>query len=161
MFSEKYRYAAVLGSLLLLLTFSSQHKALAQNAIIKGRVTDAATHKPLSYANIYVAFTGGGTSTDDNGYYSLRIDSGETVELQYSLLGYKTVVKKVKAIAQQVIDVRLEYDNKLLNEVVIRSGKKKKYRNKDNPAVELIRQVITNKPQNRIEHYDYSEYGCP
>ena len=45
-----------------------------------------------------------------------------------------------------------------LGEVVIRSGKKTKYRNKDNPAVELIRQVIAHKEQNRPESYDYVQY---
>src|SRR6185312_2903252 len=47
---------------------------------------------------------------------------------------------------------------KQLNEVVVKSGKKPKYRNKDNPAVELIRKVIENKEKNRPQAYDYVEY---
>jgi uncharacterized protein DUF5686/carboxypeptidase-like protein len=36
--------------------------------------------------------------------------------------------------------------------------KKQKYRNKDNPAVELIRKVIDNKSKNRIENSQFAEY---
>src|SRR3569833_1891054 len=32
------------------------------------------------------------------------------------------------------------------------------YRNKDNPAVELIRQVIAHKDENRMQSYSYTEY---
>ncbi len=39
-------------------------------------------------------------------------------------------------------------DSKLLKEVTVES-KRAKYRNRDNPAVELIRHVIDNKDKNR------------
>ena len=45
-----------------------------------------------------------------------------------------------------------------LQEVVVKSGKKPKYRNKDNPAVELIRRVIENREKNRPTAYTYVEY---
>ena len=41
---------------------------------------------------------------------------------------------------------------------MIKSGKKTRYTNKNNPAVELIRKVIAHKDQNRIENYNYAEY---
>ncbi|KAF5270942.1 hypothetical protein FQR65_LT17747 [Abscondita terminalis] len=44
-----------------------------------------------------------------------------------------------------------------LEEVVVQS-EKAKYRNKDNPAVELIRKVIDNKEKNRLEAQDYAEF---
>lgn len=45
-----------------------------------------------------------------------------------------------------------------LREVKITSAKKKKYSNKNNQAVELIRQVIAHKKQNQPESYDYTEF---
>ena len=45
----------------------------------------------------------------------------------------------------------------LLSSVTVKS-KKQKYRNKDNPAVELIRKVIDNKARNRIENSTFAEY---
>jgi ATPase subunit of ABC transporter with duplicated ATPase domains len=42
---------------------------------------------------------------------------------------------------------------------VVKSAKKKKYSNKNNPAVEsLLRQVIAHKAQNQVENYNYAEY---
>ena len=51
----------------------------------------------------------------------------------------------------QTINIVLTEDRKTLNEVVIKSGKKTRYTNKNNPAVELIRKVIAHKDQNRIQ----------
>jgi hypothetical protein len=45
-----------------------------------------------------------------------------------------------------------------MQEVVINAGKKPKYTNRENPAVELIRNVIANKSKNRVENYDYLAY---
>ena len=56
--------------------------------------------------------------------------------------------------ATQELDVVLVPDSRALDEVIIVGGKKVKYRNKDNPAVELIRQVIAHKDENRIKSYN-------
>jgi hypothetical protein len=45
-----------------------------------------------------------------------------------------------------------------LQEVVVKTQKRAKYRNKDNPAVELIDLVIENKDKNRITSYDFVQY---
>ncbi|MCD8538929.1 MAG: hypothetical protein LRY55_03570, partial [Leadbetterella sp.] len=50
------------------------------------------------------------------------------------------------------LDVRMQEAFTHLQEVKIR---KRKYRNKNNPAVELIRNVIENKPLNRNPLYGY------
>jgi sugar phosphate isomerase/epimerase len=44
-----------------------------------------------------------------------------------------------------------------MKEVVVKRGRGK-YRNKNNPAVELIDKVIENKEKNRISAYDYVQY---
>ena len=38
-------------------------------------------------------------------------------------------------------------------------GKKERYRNKDNPAMVLIRKVIEHKSENRKEAFDYFRYN--
>ena len=48
--------------------------------------------------------------------------------------------------------------SKDLSNLVVKSKKKINYRNKDNPAVELIRRVIANRDKNRPEFYNYVEY---
>jgi uncharacterized protein DUF5686/carboxypeptidase-like protein len=58
---------------------------------------------------------------------------------------------------ENLVLVYMQPNNSLLKSVTVKS-KRQKYRNKDNPAVELIRRVIDNKPRNRIEAYQYAEY---
>ena len=53
--------------------------------------------------------------------------------------------------------MRLTLTSITLDEVVVRA-KKKEYKNKDNPAVELIDKVIEKKYENRPEAYNYLEY---
>ena len=57
----------------------------------------------------------------------------------------------------RLIEVYLQPNSSLLGTVTVRN-KKQKYRNKDNPAVELIRHVIENKAKNRMEAYEFAEY---
>jgi len=143
--------------LLVLLFVTSSTVIFAQNTVVSGTVTDAKTHRPLSY--VTVAFTGSsiGMNTDDQGNFSLT-SAKQYSKLTVSTVGYTTATFDVEPGKEQVINVKLVPVAKQLNEVVIKSAKKEKYHNKDNPAVELIRKVIANKPKNRPESYDYVEY---
>jgi hypothetical protein len=143
--------------LLVLLFVTSSTVIFAQNTVVSGTVTDAKTHRPLSY--VTVAFTGSsiGMNTDDQGNFSLT-SAKQYPKLTVSTVGYTTATFDVEPGKEQVINVKLVPVAKQLNEVVIKSAKKEKYHNKDNPAVELIRKVIANKPKNRPESYDYVEY---
>jgi hypothetical protein len=58
------------------------------------------------------------------------------------------------------VSVKLEPEARQLKEVTVK-GEKKRYKNKDNPAVELIRIVIDHKKENRkdqIAAYQYEKY---
>lgn len=98
-----------------------------------------------------------GSSSDNNGKYSITTTNTYT-ELKFSYLGYKPVTRIIIAGREQVINVKLQPDMQQLDNVNINAGKKTHYTNKDNPAVELIRQVIAHKNANRMESYDYTEY---
>ncbi|HEY8784684.1 MAG TPA: DUF5686 family protein [Mucilaginibacter sp.] len=130
---------------------------LAQTTIVSGTVTDAGNKKPLS--SVSVSFTGTtiGVTTDDQGKYSITTEKSYN-QLKISLLGYKDALVAVMPGKEQVLNVKLSPIAQQLNEVVVKSGKKPKYRNKDNPAVELIRKVIENKEKNRPESYAFVEY---
>ncbi len=129
----------------------------AQTTVVSGTVTDAANKKTLPF--VAVSFTGTtiGVNTDDKGKYSISSDKPVT-QLKVSFLGYKDALLKVTPGTTQVLNVRLVPIATQLGEVVVHSGKKPKYSNKDNPAVELIRKVIENKEKNRPESYSYVEY---
>ena len=58
---------------------------------------------------------------------------------------------------ENLLVVLMQPNSSLLKSVTVKS-KRTKYRNKDNPAVELIRKVIDNKPKNKIEANQYAQY---
>ncbi|RZK81825.1 MAG: carboxypeptidase-like regulatory domain-containing protein [Pedobacter sp.] len=131
--------------------------AFGQQTVVTGVVTDASTNETIPYASFIVANTDKGGRTDIDGKYSISLSASFT-ELKFSYIGYKTIVKQVKPGVSQVINVKLQSEATQMDEVVITVGKKARYSNKENPAVELIRKVIDNKSKNRVEAYDYVSY---
>ncbi|UBM63429.1 DUF5686 and carboxypeptidase regulatory-like domain-containing protein [Candidatus Sulfidibacterium hydrothermale] len=132
----------------------------AQNiTVVRGSVIDARTRKPLPFVNVVFVGTTIGTMTDINGKYSLMTKK-DVHQLQTSYIGYYTMTKNVRPGKSQVINFRLKQKNIQLNELVIK-GKRKRYRNKNNPAVALIKKVIANKKRNRqgsLDYYSYDKY---
>ncbi len=131
--------------------------AFAQLTKVSGTVTDAKTKQTLPFVNVsFVNSTIGITSSEDGEYVLQSTEPYSQLKVTYE--GYKTVIIAIEPGKEQVVNIRLSPESQQLNEVIIKSGKKPKYRNKDNPAVELIRQVIANKEKNRPESYAYVQY---
>ena len=151
-FKFSYRKLLTLPILIFVSAF-----AFAQNTIVTGRVIDATDRKPLPAVAVTFVGTIQGSITNNNGEFRIITDKTVT-QIKASFLGYKDAVYAVKQGVTQVINIRLAPIQSQLKEVVVKSGKKTKYRNKDNPAVELIRKVIENKEKNQPKNYDYLEY---
>ena len=81
--------------LLVLLIFAAPSALWAQSGVLTGKVTDAATHRPLPGANVILLGTKFGTVTDATGEFTLsRLMPGKyVVSVRY--IGYKTVQKTV------------------------------------------------------------------
>lgn len=150
-------HAISLRSLLLLAILLLGFNAGAQQTVVSGTVTDAATKETIPYASFILNGSGKGGRTDADGKYNITV-SGNYTQLKFSYIGYKTQVKTIRPGLAQTINVQLQSEAMQMNEVVIKGGKKAPYRNKENPAVELIRKVIANKSKNRMESYDYVAY---
>ncbi len=131
--------------------------ASAQTTTIEGVVMDARTKEKLPYVSVAVPQAALGVNTDDDGHYTLRVPAGYT-SVVFTYLGYRTVTKTIVAGVPQEINVLMAASSAVLNEVVVKGTKLPRYKNKENPAVALIRKVIENKEQNRPESYDYVEY---
>jgi hypothetical protein len=125
--------------------------------IVRGVVTDADTKEPLPFVNIVFKGTTIGSTTDIEGRYTITTNTTNE-ELHFSFLGYKTVIRTVKVGETQDINVRLTADAQVLQEVTVTTQGRERYRNKNNPAVDLVREMIEHKEQNRITHYDNVEY---
>lgn len=122
---------------------------------IRGRITDAQTNEPLPFVNINYIGKTIGTTTDFNGDYSIETMWGSD-QIRISYIGYETVTRKVEIGKSQIINIKLQSKSTELKEVTIVGSRR--YKNKDNPAVELIRKVINNKGRNRKEGFDYYSY---
>lgn len=139
----------------LLVLFTGLAQASAQT-VVQGVVTDAVSKRPLQYVSV-VLKGGRGTVTDSLGRYTLR-SSGTIATLQVTYVGYKTVLKAITPGVSQTLNFELETDPKAINNVTVTTRKRAPYRNKGNPAVELIRRVVANKPLNRPESYNFVQY---
>ncbi|MEO6720538.1 MAG: DUF5686 family protein, partial [Ferruginibacter sp.] len=130
--------------------------AASAQTIVKGFVKDATTMKPLQFVSIF--FEGGkGVTTGADGSYSIITYKDRLNNLVFSFTGYKKITKKITPGKEQIVNIEMELSD-ALKEVVVKTKKRGKYRNRDNPAVELIDLVIENKDKNQITSYDFVQY---
>ena len=129
---------------------------LAQQTIVTGTVIDAKSTDPIPFATVFFDESGIATTTDGSGYYKIESNKGYT-QLKVIVLGYKPVSKEVINGKEQIINFKMQTETKQLNTVTVKA-QKFKYRNKNNPAVELIQKVIDHKSENRKEGFDFYEY---
>lgn len=159
----KHRYFSIIIALLTVaLSLLSSNRSAAQqnnNIVIYGNIVDSSTRVALSDATIYFN-KGRGTRSDSSGYFVLRIPKSEAKKkLTIDLVGYVTRYIEIDPTLDS-IDIEafslLQTQSSLQNVVV--KDKKQKYRNKNNPAVELIRKVIEHKDENQMTSYQYAQY---
>lgn len=98
---------------LTLLALALTLSATAQNKIT-GRVVDE-QNQPAIGANVIVAGTTQGVSTDMDGRYSISVRKGDV--LVFSYLGYKN--REVTVSAQTQLDIQLEPETNIMDEVVV------------------------------------------
>lgn len=123
------------------------------SAQIIGKVTDSEGNS-LPYVNIYLENSYKGTTTNDDGNYSLDVKEKQSYSIIFQYLGYKTKVETVTPDAFPFrLHVVLTEETTELNEVVIDS--------KEDPAYRIIRQAIAKRKENllKIEAYTADFYS--
>lgn len=106
--------------LVILLVMASQILA-AQNNLI-GKVTDT-SNKPLVYANVYLPEQNKGAQTDEKGNYVLTNVPQGNIKIQFSYVGYKTVIKTIHTDgSKQTVNVALKPSPMQTGEVVVSGG---------------------------------------
>ncbi len=140
---------------LLLFTLMISFWGLQAQTVVKGFVRDAITKQGMSFVSV-VFKDGKGVTTGDDGSYSIETKNPKYNTLIFSYVGYVKVIKRITPETEQNLDIELEMTSSL-KEVVVRRGRGR-YRNKNNPAVELIDRVLENKEKNRVKSYDYVQY---
>jgi hypothetical protein len=124
---------------------------------VNGRVTDAVSGVPLSFISVSFSDSRYGTNTNKLGNFTLSAP-GFFSRVTFSQMGYQTITKIIIPGQVNELNVRLHSSQTQIKEVSVTSGKSKRYRNKGNPAVSLIQQIINHKDENRMESSDYLQY---
>ena len=118
-----------------------------------GTVIDSSTKKPMEYISVYFKNTASGCVTNYRGEFYVQDKSGSDT-LIVEAIGYEKSYIKLKQGQNTGLKIKLKPAHIELAGAVVKP-KKEKYTKKENPAVELIRKVIANKDNNRIESKEY------
>ena len=152
---ENNNYSKNRKSLIFSLLFFLTSVSAFSQTVIKGSVRDAATQQPLQSVSIY--FKGGkGVASAADGSYTLIDNSNRSKVVTFSYVGYKAVSKTIIINTEQTLEITLQVAEG--NNVTVKTNKRGKYSNRNNPAVDLIRRVINNKEQNKISSYEFVQY---
>ena len=75
-----------------ILSILLSYNLVSQNAILKGKITDISNNQPVPFANIIVAGTQIGSTSDFDGNFIITGLNPGYVKLQISFIGYKTKI---------------------------------------------------------------------
>jgi hypothetical protein len=128
--------------------------ARGQTRTLTGRILDSATRQPVPRASITIVGTNRGTLSDTAGRFHLTLPA-RAQRVKISATGYAPVMLPVDS-GNAPLTVLLSVSYVSLQQVVI--DRKKRYRNRHNPAVDLIREVIAHKALNAPVSYPYLTY---
>jgi hypothetical protein len=150
---------------LLALAASAFSQATPQRTAMSGIVVDAESGETLPFVQVYflkpttnkgMVASSIGTTSDLEGHFSISTTSGYTM-LNFQMMGYKTTTITLRAGEERSgVTVKLEPDVYSLQDVIITpKNKKRDYRRRGNPAVELIKNVIANKNEHSVQTLDH------
>lgn len=105
----------------IVLTLKKQDAVSRQNVTVSGYITDSESSEVLIGANVYDRVNGVGTATNEFGFYSLTLPSGEA-DLRFSYTGYETEYLKSDILGNEKKNVQLK-THMMLEEVVVYSDK--------------------------------------
>lgn len=142
--------------LLLLLIMAVAWQTRAQDVTLHGIVRDSATQTAIANASISVKGLRGGARSNSEGRFRIPTTQ-RAVTVTVTIVGYNSLTLHLDSVPGGEITFALSRSFKQLQNALV-VNKKQRYRNKGNPAVELIRQVIDHKNQNRMEAYTSARY---
>lgn len=143
--------------ILQILCLCAYASASAQSFTLTGKVIDE-NNDPVEFASVSCAKQGKMTMTALNGTYSLQLQSVDSVEIRFSMIGYKTKVRVLRRPrGKQTMQVVLHSSDNALSEVTI-TGK----RIETGQTQELSKEHIKNMPSttgNAVEEMIQSQAG--
>jgi hypothetical protein len=141
---------------LLLVTGLFWKTGACQTRAVFGTVLDSLSRQPIQGASVATPDNRHGVLTDAKGQFHIVL-TYQMRRLVVSATGYRPLTVSAREEGGQPLVILLSKNFTVLQDVVVKS-KPGKYRNKNNPAVELIRKVIAHKSQNAPGADAYASY---
>jgi len=139
--------------IILFLLFTNLIEINAQIYSIKGKIFDNQTKVALSYANIRVAGTTTGTSSNSLGEFELKLETGNYI-LIASYIGYISDTLSFE-LKNDIIGLKIGLKPTEINlpEVVVKPG--------ENPALEIIKKAIDKRKERDklLNNYEYESFA--
>lgn len=107
----------------LLQLFAGSFLYSQEEVTLNGYIKEASSGETLIGATVFVTDLGTGTTTNEYGFYSISIPSGN-YEIEFSYLGFETTTQQINLTASQKLDIELEEESEQLVEVVVTSEAK-------------------------------------
>ena len=159
------RYVLFIFAMLTGFAVSLVGQETSQRTSISGTVVDADTGETLPFVQIYFLKSTTnkgmipseiGTTSDLDGNFSISNTSGYNT-LHFQMLGYKTEMLTLrKGQNRKDVKIKMSPDVYGLQDIVVTpKNRKRDYKRKGNPAVELIKNVIANKDKHCVQTADY------
>ncbi|WP_158825338.1 DUF5686 and carboxypeptidase regulatory-like domain-containing protein [Mucilaginibacter lacusdianchii] len=136
---------------LLFLLLCTAAQVFAQTYRLSGRITDG-KNTPVPFTSVYIRNTTYGTTANEDGEYEFKLQAG-TYNVVYRYVGYLERVEKVT-----IANGNVERNVQLVNEeFVLEPSDPNAEASKDDPAVNIMRQVIAKR-----EHYlnEVNTFSC-
>lgn len=107
--------------------------------VIRGKVIDQKTEKPLSFASILVVNTSIGTVSNNDGEFIIKVPTAlKNNDIKISFMGYKTIYVKPGSLKPDMNTFGMDLEVINIKDVIVRS----------NDPVSLIRRALDNVPAN-------------
>ena len=138
---RRVRHASLLIVLLLCVA------NIARSQSLSGRITAAENNEPLPGVSVVVKGTSQGTTTDNQGRYSLRLPS-ENATIVISFIGY--LRQEIAVGGRSTLDIKMAVDDRALEEVVVVGYGTQKKVNLTGAVSTIDSKVIQNRPSSNV-----------
>lgn len=134
--------------LIILFLFLTCLSADSQFINIKGRVADS-SGQSLPYAIVFIKNSKAAVTTNQDGYFELRTGISGSYTIICQLVGFKKWEKNIQATGNVYLDIVLFPQEKMLAEVILKSG--------EDPAYNIIKNAIR---QRRFFDQQIERFSC-
>jgi outer membrane receptor protein involved in Fe transport len=141
----------------LIVLLMAAHVYAQQPMVITGRVIDQMNSAPLEKVSVTITGSKSGALTDNNGMFTIRNVKAGKYQLNFSIIGYSTIVKPVQITDSSLsLDIRMQQRSGDLSGVTVvglteEQAEAKKVRNNVMPVTILSGKEIENRASNLNE----------